>query len=403
MIILLNYIINIIRQMKLEYSKNNYFQFKNQVVFEIDDNMVNLINTNFKNLTNNNLSQKSKKLIFEDIKIKMNAVFNSLILQSSNDRYLKFFYEELKDLCSKHIIELQNHYFTLKNSKFEKNELHHEGFFFGQLSPSALDKINSISKRSITKLKSRINQNNLNREKLSINRGMDIRKIRKILNQEFKNQNILNKISIYMKKKYHVTGLALELSVPHSKWWKNIQSSDIEPKTMYAHIDESEIYPKSICYLSDVNNENGPTSIYPHILKNLNLNFLQLVIGKVIGNIGKSQKSYLKEYYNRNFHQSMSCNKLREHFMSLPENLKFNSHFGWDIIPNTKLENLLEKSEIKLIGNAGKFIIFDGGNVIHRGGLINKGERVVLQIIFGPKISLPIKVINKLREIINCF
>jgi len=89
--------------------------------------------------------------------------------------------------------------------------------------------------------------------------------------------------------------------------------------------------------------------------------------------------------------------------MSLPKSLKFNSHFGWDIIPNTELENLLEKNEIKLIGNAGKFIVFDGGNVIHRGGLINKGERVALQIVFGPKISLPIKIINKLKELINCF
>tara|TARA_E500000178_G_scaffold355515_1_gene428417 strand:- start:247 stop:1416 length:1170 start_codon:yes stop_codon:yes gene_type:complete len=389
--------------MKIEYNKNNYFQFKNQIIFEIDNNLVNSINTNFKNLSNKNLSQKSKELIFKDIKIKMNAVFDSLILQSGNDKYLKFFYAELKALCGKHIIELQSYYFSIKNNNSETNELHDEGFFFGNLSSSALDKINFIAKKSIRKLKSRINENNLNREKLSINKGLDIRKIRSILNQEFKKENILKKVSTYMKKEYHVSGLALELSVPNSKWWKDIQSNTVEPKTMYAHIDESEIYPKSICYLSDVNNENGPTSIYPHTLKNLNLNFLQLVIGKVIGNIGKSKKSYLKEYYNRNFHQSMSCKNFRKHFMSLPKSLKFNSHFGWDIIPNTELENLLEKNEIKLIGNAGKFIVFDGGNVIHRGGLINKGERVALQIVFGPKISLPIKIINKLKELINCF
>ena len=37
-------------------------------------------------------------------------------------------------------------------------------------------------------------------------------------------------------------------------------------------------------------------------------------------------------------------------------------------------------------GKPGKFVVFDGSKIFHRGGCIDKGQRLVLQLTFGEKI-----------------
>jgi hypothetical protein len=79
--------------------------------------------------------------------------------------------------------------------------------------------------------------------------------------------------------------------------------------------------------------------------------------------------------------------------MSLPRELRFNSHFGWDVMPGGELESRMKAEEIVMTGPAGKFIVFDGSQLLHRGGLIEAGERVVLQVVFYPGS----KWMNRLR------
>jgi hypothetical protein len=68
--------------------------------------------------------------------------------------------------------------------------------------------------------------------------------------------------------------------------------------------------------------------------------------------------------------------------MSLPRELRFNSHFGWDVIPGSELESRMKSEELVMTGSAGKFIVFDGSQLLHRGGLIESGERIALQVVF---------------------
>ena len=71
-----------------------------------------------------------------------------------------------------------------------------------------------------------------------------------------------------------------------------------------------------------------------------------------------------------------------------------------------KVESSLSMTEMIndekfLIGKKGTCVIFDGSKILHRGGLINSGERIVLQIVFGPKINILKKIYNKIiRKII---
>ena len=83
--------------------------------------------------------------------------------------------------------------------------------------------------------------------------------------------------------------------------------------------------------------------------------------------------------------------------MSLPSELYFNSHIGWDINSNSALEEEFLKSEKEFVAESGSYVVFDGARLFHRGGMVKKDFRVALQIVFGKKLSK----LSKLKKIIN--
>ena len=52
-------------------------------------------------------------------------------------------------------------------------------------------------------------------------------------------------------------------------------------------------------------------------------------------------------------------------------------------------------------GKPGKFVVFDGSKIFHRGGCIDKGQRLVLQLTFGEKISTFKKSLRKIFRILK--
>lgn len=198
-----------------------------------------------------------------------------------------------------------------------------------------------------------------------------------------------------------VVGLALELSVPQASWWRNsIPGLVRPPHTLYAHLDESIAYPKSIVYLTDVAHQNGPTSCYPGAYEALELNPLQEIIGRVVGTVGTREDSKLNVYYGKQYHQSVNSENFRRHLMRLPSSLRFNSHFGWDVLPESGMESLLQGVERKMLGSAGTFIAFDGARLLHRGGLMEEGERLAMQVIFSDITYLQ-RVLGKLKRMVQ--
>ena len=98
------------------------------------------------------------------------------------------------------------------------------------------------------------------------------------------------------------------MSTENSTWWRWNDGKNVSKYTLYAHVDEDLFCPKSICYLSDVGKLNGPTSFYPNIIKNLDLNFMQNIIGRIINSIGSSKKSKLFNIYEKNQIEHMKQN-----------------------------------------------------------------------------------------------
>lgn len=319
--------------------------------------------------------------------IALNKIFGSM-REQTNDNLLLAFLDELESEVKNLILE-DFPFRKQLNSEPKKldglaKQLKDANHFFGSISDQAVAEILNIGSSSLAKFRENARNGLLKRSDLSVDSGPVVAKISRIIDREFKKLGIFEIVSEFVGIDYRFTGMSLELSYEGSTWWRDAIGNEKAPKTMYAHLDESIFAPKSIVYLSDVRSENGPTSIYPRAYPDMNNNPLQDIVGRVVGKVGSSSSSKLYEYYKKTYHQSAGSPNFREHFMRLPENIRFNSHLGWEVLPDSELEKELSSREIEMLGPAGTFVVFDGSNLLHRGGLIEKGERVVLQVVFYP-------------------
>lgn len=318
----------------------------------------------FSKISNQNLLLK----ILDDI-------FNHLEVNYYTNEIEKEFLKELK-LESKKLLKLDLDFLNKKKDL----ELEKDFFLETRITSFSEKLINFLFRLEYNKLKRNVENGKLRREDLSCSRGILIKIAVIILNIEFSLNGVLKKIKKLKGVKLYVRGLAYELSVPNLRWWELGDNSNT-PKTTYLHFDESIDSPKAIVYLNKVNLENGPFSIVKNAFNDLEINYLQFIIGRVIGKIGRNN-SKIKEKFNHKYHQALGCDYFKTIFNKMPSVLKFNSHFGFDVIIDSDLESTLLKNEIIFTGEAGKTIIFNGSNLLHRGGLVEKGERLALQVVF---------------------
>lgn len=341
---------------------------------------------------------KSLINIFEFMQLQINDEFDSGFLDELRTQCIRLLNEEL-DWHSK---KKQQKVANLESAVVRHSaiDLQLERYYFGLLSVSVVAELRDLAANDVIRFQKNVASGRLSREDLSINSGVTVRAIRSVLNREYKSLGVLDAVSSYTERKMRVTGLALELSVPQATWWKNsMQGVTRPPKTLYAHLDEGISFPKSIVYLSEVTGKNGPTGCYPGAYEALKLNPLQELIGRVVGNVGNNPHSPMRNYYAKQYHQSMTSERFRGHFMRLPASLRFNSHIGWDVTPDSALESILAGGEKKMIGPPGTFIIFDGARLLHRGGLVEEGARLAIQAVFSDT-SLAEQVASKVKRIL---
>ena len=383
---------------KKEYNFLDDTLFSNGNNSEICNDEIKKINELAKNLFNTQITKNylDKKRIIDEISIISEYVFDKLYALDEN-KYYKLFVEEIK---KKYLLILNDLkvFFSKNNLKENQNKkipLETDGYYFDVLSEKTLINILKITEKFIPIFEKNIKNKKTSREDLSINTGREIRKIIKLINKEFYLKGINQDVSNYMKTNYEIIGCALEMSTEHSNWWRWDKSENCSQHTIYAHVDQSLLCPKSICYLTDVNDNTGPTIFYPSLYEDLKLNFMQSLFGRILSSIGKDNKSKLYEFYNHSSNRVYDCTQLFNHINSLPKNLKFESHIGWYIKNNSVLEKKFIDNQIVMKGDKGKFVVFDGSKTFHRGGNVKEGDRLALQLIFGRKSNLIKKIYSK--------
>jgi hypothetical protein len=356
------------------------------------------------------LDRTSRESLGRGLHGALDAVFSALRVQAGDENE-RLFLRELGAACARlldeelrwHARERRASFVHLPTEEAQRDavRMQLQRHLFGCLSRTAVATIHGIAENDLVSLRANAVAGRLRREDLSISSGSTVRAILAVVNREFRALGVLDVVSAYTGRRIRVTGLALELSVPQATWWRNaIPGLERPPHTLYAHLDETLSCPKSIVYLTDVGEANGPTGCYPGAYEAMQLNPLQELVGRVVGTVGTQAGSPLRDYYAKQYHQSVNSENFRRHFMRLPESLRFNSHMGWDVAPGSTLETELASTEHRLTGPAGTFIVFDGARLLHRGGLMQSGERVALQIIFSDQTSVE-RVISRARRMVS--
>jgi hypothetical protein len=368
------------------------------MLVEIKDK-IHFINTNFEQ--HNSVSISSK--IIQNIE----EIFSHLKTNNTDQMYL-YFLTELKSYVLTYIASYRQALsrkeykkkINLKNFCTEEN-LFNNKYLVGKLDPEILNKILDICNKKITFLKKNAASKKLSRKDLTVSGGITVTRLIRILNKQFKKNGYLEMISNYLQQESEITGIALELSSEYSTWWRHQDASRLAPRTLYMHLDNELKNMKAIVYLSEVTKENGPLTLYPGIYENLKINILQNIIGRVIGDFIRTKNNLLKNYYNFDSIRLLQNSKFMTHFKKLPKELRFNSHFGWDIDYGSQEEKDALLAEKKITGDPGNVVIFDGSRLVHSGGLVEKNFRIALQVIFGEKLNFGEFILRKFKNLVK--
>lgn len=326
----------------------------------------------------------------------INRIFDEIKLE--NDSNYNNFLAELKDNFIIYFINI------LKNKKnssisYENYEILKNKYSVSKIDENLINQINNILKNEIIKLFDKEKKNQVSRTELTCSGGIKIRKVISLLNSFFKKNGHLKQISDYLGFKSNISGLALELSSSKSNWWKHKKES-MQPKTLGVHLDKEFTCLKSIIYLTNVEPNNGPFSVYPKIYDDLKLNLFQDIVGRIILETATNIKNNsLKKFLNiKDDTQPFLSENMQKIYLKLPKIISFNSHFGWELKSGSILEKKIVNSKIETCGGPGTMITFDGSRLLHSGGLVKGESRLALQVIYSRETNMIKRYLKKIKH-----
>lgn len=206
----------------------------------------------------------------------------------------------------------------------------------------------------------------------------------RIVNDHCREIGLFDAISAYYGEPHSYAGFVIHVSQPRDTWFHVYDDIGAPmPKTAQMHFDQAFQVPKSMLYLNDVGVEQGPFSLVPksdpwqYFGADLALRKEMLF----------AVQRYVGEVHKRQIRDNMSAFRFveaRAAIASLPKCLRQTGHPGDAILDGTRLSDQLLAAEHRLDGEAGSMPVFTGGHVLHRGGLVARGERIALQVVFPP-------------------
>jgi len=178
---------------------------------------------------------------------------------------------------------------------------------------------------------------------------------------------IIGGISKYLGRVANVIDINPQINDCSDDFWRRcFPDLSIEnPSTAYGHRDASGGDVKAIFYLSDVEKENGPFSFMLGSHRN-RPNWLMNTIQETNDTSGHSS----------------TTPEMRKAFAALPKFLRKKCSFGNDLEEGCEKTEHILKSEWQILGQKGHVVVFDSKG-FHRGGMVSKGERVVLTCVIG--------------------
>jgi hypothetical protein len=222
-----------------------------------------------------------------------------------------------------------------------------------------------------------------------------------LIKRFLKKNRIEEGISAYAGYPLELSGYALTYSHPNESWFRQCYA-DLgldAPGTVQMHYDEENTSAKSMLYLNEIESDNGPFSYIPR-------GALQIT--------SRSRLSFFKslDYAHADFERTQAVDRgtynralfnsplLRHHFARLPSELQGSSCLGDDILDGTPLSKFLLGHERQITSSVGDLALFAGGETLHRGGVVQRGERWALQMIYKEPPSYRAKILQQTTSLL---
>jgi hypothetical protein len=175
----------------------------------------------------------------------------------------------------------------------------------------------------------------------------------------FDKHGILEAASAYLGRPVGVKHINPQVNQEDYAFWKR-QFSDTDvndPSTTYLHIDATYGMLKGAIYIHEIGPDNGPFC-YVRGSHRAKVGWLEGMIRRTNDFCGFSGRRP----------------DARKKFMALPAMLRKKADFGADVLDNSADATRLKEGHVAFTSDYGNCILFDGHG-IHRGGMVNKGER----------------------------
>lgn len=189
-----------------------------------------------------------------------------------------------------------------------------------------------------------------------------------VLNTIFTEAGVFDAARDYVGRDVSLIDVNPQINDPSDTFWLDI-FPDIErpalPKAAYYHRDASGGDLKAILYYSDVGPKNGPFTYA--------IGSNRMPISKIDDLLGEA-----------NDHNGLSGTtpEARRKFASLPAMFQRKGAFGNDLSDDAPLAKAIQQASWEVTASKGSIIVFDTKG-IHRGGMVEQGERRVITCVLG--------------------
>lgn len=289
----------------------------------------------------------------------------------------------LADLSCEHV----RRYFSLqdyKHGSLSPNEsrqvqtMQNQGMYVAELPSATYGEIRRLALQHLPELKSRAMADHFNRAVINVSFNSALWKA---IKRGAKEAGILDVLSEFKGNRMTMLGAGLEYSFHGQNWYQSLYA-DVgisDGPLQYLHIDEDDSLPKSMIYVTPVDEETGPTRAIPGSNR-WEVSECQIRMHKALDHVVNNR--YVKFARKAHYRPLARHPELRRIFMELPKPFQGSSHFGDDILAGTQLAETLGKLEVPYLSQETQAYVFDGPRLLHRGSLVRLGERMALQVVY---------------------
>jgi hypothetical protein len=175
----------------------------------------------------------------------------------------------------------------------------------------------------------------------------------------FNRYGITDAASAYLGRPVGVKHVNAQINDQDLAFWKRVfpDTQLADPWGSYLHVDATYGMLKCAIYVHEIGPDGGPFC-YVRGSQLAKVSWFEGMVRRTIDFAGLSSKKP----------------EVRKKFMALPAFLRKKAEFGADILDGSSEAKRLREGHFSATSNYGNCILFDG-NGIHRGGMVNKGER----------------------------